>query len=102
MHREIPLKNQSSRRIDANEIAIAGLQFIVGDDERLHRFMALTGIDPGNIREASREAGFALAVLDFIGHDDSTVLAFAAESGLKPDEIARARAKLAGPEWSGD
>jgi hypothetical protein len=95
IHKRIP--------VDPVALAAAGLGFIAADDERLQRFLALTGIDPAAIRAAAAEPGFALAVLDFIGEDDATTLAFAAENGLSGEDVAAARQKLAGPaDWAGD
>ncbi len=102
MHREFSPKNQKPGRIDPEVVAISGLQFIASDEERLQRFLALTGLSPDQIRHAVAEPGFALSVLDFIGQDDETVLAFAAENGMRPEDVMRARQTLAGPEWTGE
>ncbi len=102
MHRDFPLRKQRPGRVDPEAIAIQGLHFIASDDDRLQRFMALTGITPDGIRDAASEPGFALSVLDFIGQDDETVLAFAAVNGLRPEDVMMAREKLAGPIWTGE
>ena len=46
------------------EIAIAAFAHIAEDPERVERFAALSGLDPGGMREAARLPGFFPAVLD--------------------------------------
>jgi hypothetical protein len=80
-----------------NDIAVGALIFLAADEERLGRFLALSGIDPQTIRLAAREPGFLAGVLDHIAGDEKLLLLFAEESGIRPDQIASARAALAGP-----
>jgi hypothetical protein len=81
----------------ANEIAVQALVFMAEDNERLGRFLALSGLDPRTIREAARDPGFLVGVLDHLMGDEQLLVAFAAGSGLRPQDIAHARAALAGP-----
>ena len=83
--------------LDAENVAIQALAFLAADPERLGRFLATTGIGPGEIRAAARERSFLAGVLDHIADDESAMLAFAQDAGLPPELIARARAALSGP-----
>jgi hypothetical protein len=83
----------------AEEVAIQALTFIAGDGDGLGRFLAATGIGPGEIRSASREPGFLAGVLDYVVSDDRLIADFAAEAGLDPAEIGRAHAALSGAPW---
>jgi hypothetical protein len=85
------------QREDAESIAIRALGFLAGDDSHMERFLALTGIGPGDIRAAASEPGFLAAVLDHVASDESLLLAFAANAGLAPGAVATAKAALAGP-----
>ena len=69
-------------------LAAALLSFLAADDERLARFFALTGLDPGGLRAASRSSDFAEALFSYLGTDEPLLLAFAAENGLDPSDIA--------------
>jgi Protein of unknown function (DUF3572) len=80
----------------ASELAIAALIFLAGDEERLGRFLALTGIAPASLRAAAREPGFLLGVLDHVAGDEALLLAFANESGIDPEDVIGARDALAG------
>ncbi|HVZ53477.1 MAG TPA: DUF3572 domain-containing protein [Pseudolabrys sp.] len=83
----------------AEELAIQALSFIAADGDRLGRFLAVTGIGPGEIRAAAREPGFLTGVLDYLVGDERLVTAFAAESAIDPADIARAHAALGGTPW---
>jgi uncharacterized protein DUF3572 len=80
----------------ATELAIAALSFLAGEQERLERFLALSGLGPQSLRAAAREPSFLLGVLDHVASDESLLLAFANESGIDPQDVARARNALAG------
>jgi hypothetical protein len=82
---------------DAQGIAIRALGFLAGEESRLERFLALTGIGPGDIRAAAAEPGFLAAVLDHVASDEALLLAFAANAGISPGSVAGARAALSGP-----
>jgi hypothetical protein len=92
-----------SRKIDdgarqeaATSVAIAALTFIADEPERLDRFLALTGVDPADIRLAAREPGFLLGVLEYLASDEALLVAFANQNDIDPDEVMRARDVLAG------
>ena len=79
---------------NASNVAISGLQFIAGDESQLSRFVALTGIDPSEMREMADSSSFLVAILEFFMGDEPTLLAFAASCGLDPGDIPRARHAL--------
>ncbi len=82
---------------DAQAIAVEALAFLASDDERLGRFLALTGLSPDTIRAAAASPGFLVAVLDHLAEDESMLLAFSANAGRDPAAVVAARASLAGP-----
>ena len=55
-------------------MAIQALSFIAADPERLGRFLAATGIGPGDIRAAAREPLFLAGVLDHITGDETLLV----------------------------
>jgi hypothetical protein len=81
---------------EAEAIGIRALAFVAGDPELLPRFLSITGIDAGRIREAARQPGFLAGVLDFVLAHEPTVMAFAEASGLDPSSLAAARRALPG------
>lgn len=79
---------------NAIDIAIAGLQFIAGDNEQLSRFVALTGMGPDEMRQAANSQAFLEAVIDFFMGDEPTLLAFAASANIDPENIPAAKFAL--------
>jgi len=79
----------------AEVLAIQALGFIAQDEERLGRFLALTGMGPSEIREAAGDPHFLVGVLDYVTGDEHLLLAFAGHAGIDPGTIAVARQALA-------
>jgi hypothetical protein len=86
----------SSEPDKAAELAIAALGFLAADEERLTRFLALSGLEPQSLRAAAREPSFLLGVLEHVAADEDLLVAFAEENGVDPEEVERARGALAG------
>jgi hypothetical protein len=79
----------------AENLAIEALSFVASDPELVSRFMALTGIEPSQLRSAAADPGFLVGVIDYYLGDESLLLAFAAHAGVQPKDIAAARRALA-------
>jgi hypothetical protein len=85
----------------AEALAIQALTFLAEEPERLGRFLAMTGIEPAQIRAAAREPGFLAGVLEHMLGDESLLITFATSAGIDPAEVARARAAM-GRRWERD
>lgn len=81
---------------EARDLAIAALGFVAGDDRLLPRFLAISGIEAGQIRAAAAEPGFLAGVLEFILAHEPTLMAFCEASGARPEAVAAARRALPG------
>jgi len=79
----------------AEVLATQALGFIAQDEERLGRFLALTGMGPGEIRTAARERHFLVGVLDYVSGDEDLLVAFAGYAGIAPGTLEAARQALA-------
>ncbi len=86
--------HQRQQFADAESIAIEALGFLAGDPERLTRFLALTGLEPDNVRDAARQPGFLTAVLDHVASDEALLIACAQAIGRKPEAVAAAQQAL--------
>ena len=82
--------------VDAEDTAIAVLVWLAGEPELMGRFLALTGLEAGNLREAAKEPGFLAGVLSFLMNHEPTLMAFCASTGTKPETISRAFHALGG------
>ena len=88
-------------REEAEAIAIQAVAHIAADEDRLGRFLALTGLDPDGLRAAAREPAFLASVLEHLAGYEPDLLAFAAEAGIAPEKVAAARLVLSGPDrWN--
>lgn len=80
----------ASGRADAEQLAIAALGYVAADPTLLPRFLALTGIEANQIRQAAMEPGFLAGVLQFIMAHEPTLTAFCETSGTKPERVGAA------------
>lgn len=80
----------------ASELALRALAFLTCDEERVARFLALTGLDSSDVRALLGDSGFQLAVLDHLASEEALLLDFAAVESLPPEAVGRARRALGG------
>jgi hypothetical protein len=84
-------------------IALQALGWLAADEDRLARFLALSGAGVGDLRGRAAEPEFLAAVLDHLMAEDALIIAFAEAESLPPDSLIRARAALPGgdlPHWT--
>ena len=86
-----PLKHPNDQ---AEDIAIAALGFIASDDERLGRFLSLTGIDPASIRQQIGDPLFQLAIMDHVFEDESLLLACCADIKMEPARLVQIHQRM--------
>jgi Protein of unknown function (DUF3572) len=80
----------------AIEMAQDFVGFLASDDDRLMRFLSLSGIDHTQLREQLGDASFLGFILDFALQDEAQLLEFAANRNMAPETILMARSKLPG------
>ena len=87
-------------RPDGETIALQALAFLVEDDDRLSRFLGLTGMELTALRQVASDKMALGAVLDYVLGWEPLLLEFAAALELPPEAILRARHDLPGaPRW---
>lgn len=91
-------KKHTKKQLPAEEIAAMALQYMADDAELLSRFLALTGLAPGDLRAASSQPGFLVAVLDFFLGYEPNLLSFADAIDISPESVAIARSTLSSDE----
>jgi hypothetical protein len=82
----------------AAQTAIEALGWLAADDDRLERFLAISGLGPQNLRLAAAEPGFLAAVLDYLVSHEALLVDFARDGARRPEDVAKAHAVLRGPE----
>lgn len=85
----------------AETLALQAVSFLAGDEDRLDRFLLLSGMDGNDLRERIADAAFLGGVLDHILAHEPDLIEFAEAVDLPPEQVARARAALPGlnPDW---
>jgi Protein of unknown function (DUF3572) len=84
---------------DADEaLALNALGWILTDEPRAERLLALTGLAPGTLRESLGERSTLAAILSFLTAHESDLIACAVGLDVKPEDIAAAAQRLSGDE----
>src|SRR6516225_4082054 len=96
------VKQDTTKRARADELAVTAFEFLAGDSARIARFLDMTGITIETIRAAAQEPRFFAGVLDYVISDEPLLLAFSRESGVDPNEIVAARGILMEDCWESD
>jgi hypothetical protein len=90
---------KKTTRDEAESVAISAFSYITADEERLSRFLAVSGLRPDTIRSAASSAGFFAAILDYVASDEPLLVALAKEMNTKPERIMEARWTLSPSEF---
>ena len=92
-----PLKRVT--REEAENVAVGAFSYIISDEERLGRFMAVSGLQPDTIRSAASSPGFFAGILDYVVSDEPLLIALAKERDTKPEHIMQAHWTLSPSEF---
>jgi hypothetical protein len=92
-----PLKRVT--REEAENVALGAFAFITSDEERLGRFLAVSGLGPDTIRSAASSPGFFAGVLDYVVSDEPLLIALSKELNTKPEHIMGAHWTLSPSEF---
>ncbi len=86
---------------DADDVALAltALAWILGDEARAERFLALTGLTPDALRGALEDRATQAAILTFLTGHENDLVSCAAAIDSDPTLLAAAAARLDGTEF---
>lgn len=77
--------------LDAAEaIGLQGLSFLAADDDRIAKFLGLTGILTNDLIARAKTPEMLLAVLEYLSQDEQLLLRFAGEAEIQPEMAAKA------------
>ncbi|MGN5375513.1 DUF3572 domain-containing protein [Sphingomonas hankookensis] len=79
---------------DAATLALGALGWVIGDDTRRDRFLALTGIDPVELRARVGDPGFLAQLLGHLEGYEPDLIACADALAVSPAALVAARAEL--------
>lgn len=66
------------------------LAWVLGDDLRRDRFLALTGLDGAALRASLTQPAVLAAALEFLANHEADLVAAAAALDMAPETLARA------------
>nr|WP_218845171.1 DUF3572 domain-containing protein [Novosphingobium marinum] len=89
------IRDNPSPAIDPQALALNALGWVLGDEDRRMRLLALTGLTPGDLRERLGDPALLCAVLDFLCAHEPDLVAAAGALGVEPEDLAAARERLA-------
>lgn len=78
----------------AEEVAIVALGALAQDTEALSRFLSLSGIEAGDIRQAAASPGFLAGVLDYLMQHEALLLSVSENYRLPAEQITAAHRVL--------
>lgn len=84
------------KRDQAETVALQALAFIAADEDRMDRFMALSGLGRDDLRDRIADPAFLGGVLDHLLGYEPDLIQFAEEAAIDPTLVMRARAALPG------
>ena len=84
----------SSHRGDPQALALSALGWVLADEDRAGRLLALTGLTPEALREGLGDTAVLGAVLEFLCGHEADLVAAAHELGVEPQVLAQARDAL--------
>ena len=81
---------------DAETVALGALGWVLAEEARAARLLALTGLTPEGLRTRVQERDFLAAVLRFLENHEPDLIACAEALGIAPLALIAARQELDG------
>ena len=81
---------------DGETLALGALGWVLADEARADRLLALTGLTPEGLRAWVQDRDFLAAVLLFLENHEPDLVACAAALGVAPVQLVAARQALEG------
>ena len=86
-----------NNQADAEETAGAILTWLANEPDMFGRFLALSGVQPNQLRGTVNDPGFLAGMIDFLMAHEPTLLAFCEATETKPETVAAAWHHYSGP-----
>jgi len=81
---------------EAETLALGALGWVLAEEARAARLLALTGLTPDGLRARVQERSFLAAVLLFLENHEPDLIACAEALGVAPPRLVAAREALEG------
>ncbi len=90
----MPIHNRKQTINEAVTIGLQALAWTLGDTDLARRMLAVTGIDPDDLRARAEDPALLAALLSFLEAYEPNLIACAEALDVKPDELVAARILL--------
>lgn len=74
----------------AELLALQAVAWVLQDEDRAQRLLALTGIDPGDLRAGLEDPALLASVIGFLANHEPDLIACAAAIDISPAKLAAA------------
>jgi len=88
------MRRDDTNPADPETLALSALGWILADEARAKRLLALTGLDPAALRQRLGEPGLLASVLAFLEAHEPDLIAAADALDVSPAALAEARRRL--------
>ena len=88
------LRQPPSPATDPQALALSALGWVLSDEDRADRLLALTGMTPDALRSGLHDPAVLCAVIDHLCAHEPDLLAAADALGVTPQELASAGERL--------
>lgn len=85
---------ESDPRTRGATLALAALGWLLSDDDRAHRYLSLTGLDPASLRAGLNDPAVLISCLDFLANYELDLIRAAEALAVTPEELIAARTDL--------
>lgn len=85
---------RDEQTIDGEMLALGALGWVLADEARAERLLALTGLTPEGLRARVQERDFLAAVLLFLENHEPDLIACAEALAVAPQALVTARETL--------
>lgn len=85
------MADQSNRTIT---LALAALGWVLEDSDRAERYLALTGLDPDELRTKLDDRSVLGSVLEFLSNHEPDLIRAAEALAVTPEELVHAQTEL--------
>jgi len=90
-----PAASQEAGKRRATTLALAAIGWILQDDDRAQRYLALTGLDPDTLRGGLGNPHVLASALEFLANHEPDLMAAAQALAVEPQDLVSARRELA-------
>jgi hypothetical protein len=80
---------------DPQGLALAALGWVLSDQDRAERLLALTGLTPDALRAGLGDPAMLAAVIEFLCGNEADLVAAAEALNVTPQDLAAAKGELA-------